>query len=218
MGSHIFEAQYQQNPMPLEGGAIKWSWFNFYDSPPEKGANDLIVQSWDTASKADQVHDYSVCSTWLRRGKDHYLLDVRRIRLVYPDLKKMIVDLAQQFGAEAVLIEDKGSGTNLIQDLHAGDLIRPIAILPEGDKTMRMLPQTAKIEAGHVFLPKSAPWLDAFRREVLQFPNGRHDDQIDSLSQYLSWETPPSPGEGRFMFSYGGIDNHPDAPWNLRGS
>lgn len=161
------------------------------------------------------MHDYSVCSTWLRQGKDHYLLDVRRIRLVDPTLKKLIAELAQKYHSDAVLIEDKGSGTNLIQDLEAGGVIRPIAMLPEGDKTMRMLPQTAKIEAGHVFLPKSAPWLDDFKREILQFPNGRHDDQIDSLSQYLSWETPAPPGDGRFMFSYGGVDNHPDAPWNL---
>jgi phage terminase large subunit-like protein len=88
-------------------------------------------------------------------------------------------------------------------------------MLPEGDKITRMYIQTAKLEAGHVYIPLQASWLDDFRREVLQFPYGRHDDQIDSLSQYLGWETPAQPGEGRFMFAYNGIDNDPSAPWNI---
>ena len=89
-----------------------------------------------------------------------------------------------------MLIEDKGSGTQLIQDLRAEGVIRPIAILPEGDKRTRFYTQCAKIEAGHVLLPEAAPWLDAFRRELLQFPHGRHDDQVDSVSQYLAHPQP----------------------------
>ncbi len=213
LGSHRFEAQYQQNPLPLDGGLIKWPWFQFYDNPPGKIHGDLIVQSWDTASKADEVHDYSVCTTWLRRGSDHYLLNVRRIRLEYPGLKKLIVEQARQHGADVVLIEDKGSGTHLIQDLADEGQLRPIAMLPEGDKTTRMYAQTAKLEAGYVFLPRAAPWLEEFQREILQFPNGRHDDQIDSLSQYLGWETPTPPGEGRYIFAESSIANDPGAPW-----
>jgi predicted phage terminase large subunit-like protein len=93
--------------------------------------------------------------------------------------------------AQVVLIEDKGSGTHLIQDLRQDGLIRPIAILPEGDKVTRMAAQTAKIEAGHVLLPEQASWLQDFQTEILQFPNGRHDDQVDSLSQFLAWATRP---------------------------
>ena len=53
-----------------------------------------------------------------------------------------------------------------------------------------MLPQTVKIEAGHVFLPEKASWLSDFKDEVLQFPNGKFDDQIDSMSQFLGWVRP----------------------------
>ena len=156
---------------------------------PERQAGDLVTQSWDTASKAEEIHDWSACTTWLRRGADHYLLDVWRGRLDYPSLKRQVVALARRWRADVVLIEDKGSGTQLIQDLRAEGVVRPIAILPEGDKRTRFYTQCAKIEAGHVLLPAAAPWLDAFRRELLQFPHGRHDDQVDSVSQYLAYRS-----------------------------
>ena len=187
LGTHAFSAQYLQNPIPPEGNLIQWKWFRSYKRSPGKEAYDWIVQSWDTASKAEELRDYSVCTTWLRQGNRHYLIDVVRERLEYPFLKKRAVDLARQYEADAVLIEDKGSGTQLIQDLQHEGLVLPIAILPEGDKVTRMSAQSAKIEAGCVFLPEEAPWLGEFEREVLQFPNGKFDDQVDSMSQYLGW-------------------------------
>ena len=187
MGSYVFSAQYQQDPLPLEGGMIKWPWFKTYSSPLERQQGDFVTQSWDTASKKSELNDYSVCMTVLRRGSDHYLIDIFRERLEYPDLKRAVVRLADHFRADAVLIEDKGSGTSLIQDLQEEGIVRPIGILPEGDKESRMYARTAMLEAGYVWLPEAAAWLDDFRTEVLQFPTGRHDDQIDSLSQYLGW-------------------------------
>jgi phage terminase large subunit-like protein len=63
--------------------------------------------------------------------------------------------------------------------------VRPIPINPEGEKQTRMYAQTAKLEAGYVLIPEQAPWLEDFQDEILQFPDGRHDDQVDSMSQYL---------------------------------
>jgi predicted phage terminase large subunit-like protein len=144
-----------------------------------------VTQSWDTASKAGEINDYSVCTIWLRRGNDHYLLDVRRERLEFPALKRLVIQLAARDQPDAILIEDRSSGTQLIQDLREDGNVRPIAINPEADKTTRMYLQAAKLEAGNVFIPEQAPWLDDFRNEILQFPDGRHDDQVDSMSQYL---------------------------------
>jgi len=64
---------------------------------------------------------------------------------------------------------------------------RPIGRKPEGSKADRMVAQSAKVEAGHVHLPREAHWLDTFLHELLAFPNGRHDDQVDSVSQFLQW-------------------------------
>ncbi len=187
LGTFNFSAQYQQNPIPLEGNLIRWEWFKTYSSFPEKGSNDQIVQSWDTASKAEEIHDYSVCTTWLRRGEDFYLLDVARKRMEYPALRKFITEHARLHEADAVLIEDRGSGTQLIQDLREEGVVKPIAISPEADKVTRMHVHSPRIEGGHVFLPEEAHWLGAFQSEVLQFPQVRHDDQVDSMSQFLGW-------------------------------
>ena len=188
MGSALFSAQYQQRPVPVEGNLVKWTWFRFYAYPPAHDHDGRVIQSWDTASKAGELNDYSVCTTWLIKGDDYYLIDVLRERLEYPWLKKRVIEMAHRYAAHSVLIEDKGSGTQLIQDLRFDKTgVRPIAIRPEADKVTRLSNQSAHIEAGQVFLPQSAPWLDEFKVEVMAFPNGRFDDQVDSLSQFLGW-------------------------------
>jgi predicted phage terminase large subunit-like protein len=91
-----------------------------------------------------------------------------------------VIGLATEHRASTVLIENAGPGMNLLQDLRAAvpqGMTRPIGVKPEGSKVDRMAAQSAKIEAGHVHLPISAPWLAEFLAEVLSFPNGRHDDR-----------------------------------------
>jgi len=188
MGSFVFAAQYLQDPAPLEGGMIKWPWFKIYLVPPARRAGDMLVHSWDTASKADEVHDYSVCTVWLWQAGSNHLLDVYRERLEYPLLKKRIVELAIRDRPDAILIEDKASGTYLVQDIAVGSQrLSLIPIVPGGNKVIRAFAASSHIEGGQVFIPAAAPWLDEFKREVLTFPDGRFDDQIDSMSQYLTW-------------------------------
>ena len=67
MGSFRFSAQCQQRPVPPEGEIVKLEWFRMYDTVPAYVEGDEIVQSWDTASKAEELSDYSVCTTWLKR-------------------------------------------------------------------------------------------------------------------------------------------------------
>ncbi len=122
-------------------------------------------------------------------GGDPYLLDVDRARRDFPSLKRRIVELAIQWNARNIIIEDKGSGTSLIQQLrseHHGTPY-PTAFLPRDDKITRLHAQSARIEAGHVWLPERAPSLEDLRAEIASFPHGRHDDQVDSISQFLSW-------------------------------
>jgi predicted phage terminase large subunit-like protein len=190
IGSLGFSAHYQQRPVPLEGDIIKWGWFLNYDSYPPLQPGDEIVQSWDTAYKAEELSDYSVCTTWVVQGNLYYLINVLREKLVYPDLKKKVVEHARSYKADVVLVENKGSGIALVDDLSRENIPgmpKPIAVDPESDKVTRMATQAAKIEAGQLFLPCSAGWLDEFKSELLQFPHGRHDDQVDSLSQFLNW-------------------------------
>jgi len=187
VGSYNFAAQYQQRPVPQGGGIIKWDWFGTYEERPSRQHGDLVVQSWDTASKSGELNDYSVGLLFLIRAGNYHLLDVVRKRLEYPELRRLVLTNAIRHDVHAILIEDQGSGIQLIQDLRSEDCVRPIAIKPETDKITRMSVQTPAIEAGKVLLPKEAPWLADFRTELLMFPNGRHDDQVDAFSQFLAW-------------------------------
>ena len=186
-GSYAFAAQYQQRPTPMGGGIIKWAWFKTYDTIPEKGDFHLVVQSWDTACKAESIHDWSVCTTWLIYKKNWYLLHVLRARLEFPDLKKRIVSQAKEWQTDMVLIEDKGAGTQLIQDLRRDTSLNIVDYMPKDDKETRMMMVTPSIEAGKVWIPTDAPWLADFQYEILHFPKGKYDDQVDSLSQFLHW-------------------------------
>lgn len=188
LGSAVFSAQYQQCPVPADGSVIKWTWFRRYAAPPD--AREMVIyQSWDTASKPDEHCDFSVCTTWGVLGDDLYLLDVDRRRMDFPELKRRVIKLARHWEPRSIIIEDKGSGTALIQQLRAehNRITRPTGFLPKEDKVTRLHAQSARIEAGHVWLPDNAPWLEDLRIELSSFPNGRHDDQADSISQFLSW-------------------------------
>jgi predicted phage terminase large subunit-like protein len=191
LGSYVYAAQYQQRPAPLEGGIVKWGWFNSYDTAPQPEGQDEIVQSWDTASSAGELNDYSVCTTWLVRGSRAWLLHLWRGRLEYPDLHRKIQFMSAQWNANRVLIEQAGSGLSLIQDLRRSSNLNVIGIVPKQDKATRLMSVSAMIEAGRVMIPMEAPWLADFRRELTLFPNARHDDQVDSLSQFLKWLDAP---------------------------
>jgi len=149
----------------------------------------MVVQSWDTAYSADPRADYSVCTTWGFRDGKWSLLDLFRDRLDYPDLLRKTRGLADHWSADKVLIEKAGSGRSLLQDCFRADRRRFRAITPCQDKEIRFAQACAPIEAGTLLLPREAPWLAAFRRELQSFPRGRHDDQVDSVSQFINWSS-----------------------------
>jgi predicted phage terminase large subunit-like protein len=149
------------------------------------------VFSWDCASKEGVLNDYSVCITALVRKSEVYILDVLRERLIFPDLVKAVIRLSSRHQApKVILIEDAASGTQLIQHLRREQpkgMPLPIPRRPDGDKVTRMSRASSRIEAGELLLPRDAPWLADFERELLGFPNARHNDQVDALSQLLNW-------------------------------
>jgi predicted phage terminase large subunit-like protein len=190
MGSATFAAQYQQSPVPPGGNMIDWNWFRWY-TPNNQRKFEKIVISWDTAMKATELSDYSVGTVWGVSWGMYYLLDVVRERLEFPALQRKVIDVYNQWHfatgiRPTLLIEDAGTGTALIQDLRLRN-IHACGVRPAGDKVVRMSAQSAKIEAGEVLLPLDAKWLKDFRNEVLAFPHGSHDDQIDSMAQALSY-------------------------------
>jgi phage terminase large subunit-like protein len=109
LGSYDFLAQYQQTPAPPGGAMVKLAWFSRYRQHPGYEDGDMIVQSWDTAAKATEISNFSVCTTWYMRKDEFYLLDVFRARLDYPSLKRKVVELNQRYGCMRMPIKaDRG--------------------------------------------------------------------------------------------------------------
>ena len=190
LGAETFNSQYLQAPLPETGNLLKRPWLQVYENTPVRQDGDQVVQSWDTAMKATDTSDYSVCLTFLVRNRSRYfLLDVYRDRPEFPELSKLVVSHASKYQADAILIEDAVSGTSLIQMARGAGLQGVIGIRHSADKVTRMYTQTPKLEARSLFVPKSASWLPDFMAEYLAFPRSRHDDQIDCLSQFLEWRT-----------------------------
>ena len=187
IGEYNFAGQYQQQPAPLGGGMVKAAWFRTYVPGEEPSRFDLVFQSWDTANKSTELSDFSVCTTWGRRNKKLYLLHVLRKRMDYPDLKRAVRDQAERFRPSNILIEDKASGTQLIQELIRESIYGVTRYEPTMDKVMRLHSVTNTIENGFVYLPTESDWLAAYLHELITFPSGKHDDQADSTSQALDW-------------------------------
>lgn len=186
LGEYSFAAQYLQSPVPEGGGVVKTEWLGSYEPHELPAKFDKVVQSWDTANKESQLADFSVCTTWGVKGKTSYLLHVLRKRMAYPELKKTVLQQGDLWNANVILIEDKASGTQLIQELRQVNY-RVKGVKPEGEKIMRMVAQTPAIEAGRVLLPKQAAWLAEYVHELTTFPKAKYDDQVDSTAQALKW-------------------------------
>ena len=187
IGEYNFAGQYQQSPAPLGGGLVKREWFKNYTEAELPERFDTVVQSWDTANKASELANYSVCTTWGRKGRRIYLLNVFRKQLNFPDLHRAVLELQKQFDARVILVEDAASGTQLVQQLIADGICNVQLIKPDADKVVRLHSQSMVIETGFVSVPKQAPWLDIYLHEVTTFPASKHSDQVDSTSQALKW-------------------------------
>lgn len=186
--SRRFEAQYQQQPTPPDGTIFKRLWLRYYDGPYIKQPGDRIIQSWDMAAKPGDSNDCSVCITAVVRRAQIVVIDVFKARLSFPDLKKRVIALALEYKPQKLLIEDASAGIQMIQTLHTeqpSGMVLPITIKPDKDKVTRADRAAARVENGSLFLPVHAPWLDGLVNEMMAFPAGRHDDQVDALSQLL---------------------------------
>lgn len=189
IGEYNFLSQYQQNPSPPGGAHVKTAWLRYYEPGEQPASFSRTVISLDSANKATELSDYSVFIIWGVDYKHYYLLDVVRLKLNYPDLKRKAAELASKYPASTILIEDKASGTQLIQELQS-DFVNGVTAYkppPGADKIMRLHAQTAMFENGRVLLPRSAPWLADYIHELTSFPGSRYDDQVNSTTQFLDY-------------------------------
>lgn len=188
LGTYGYDSQHQQRPTARGGNRIKLDWFSRYKVLP--ASPDEVAQSWDTGNKNKNLSNPSVCETFMRFGDIWYLAHVLKKKMVYPELKRTVKALSDHYSPDIILIEDKASGTQLLQDYE--NKLRVKAIEPDKDKAMRMEVQLPALEAGMVALPDNteidAPWLFEFEQNLQSFPMNKEWDEIDALSQFLRWK------------------------------
>jgi predicted phage terminase large subunit-like protein len=187
MGPIAFSAQYQQSPIPPGGTIIKKKWLKTYAEWPRWQDGDRIVLSWDIAMSEMETADYAACVVLLVRKELFFVLDVVRGRFPFDALKAKIIQLKKQdYQVSTLLIEESPISVGLIQSLREQS-INVVTYNPETDKKSRVIAQNDLFAGGSVRIPESAPWKEEFVAELLAFPGGRHDDQVDALTQGMAW-------------------------------
>jgi predicted phage terminase large subunit-like protein len=184
IGSQNFNCLFQGDPTGSEGIVFRRSWIQHYTQTPERFSK--IVQSWDTAYRAGQQNDFTVCTTWGATNTGYYLLHVFRAKVEFSDLLKKMKMLAEEWKPDEILVEDAGSGISAIQELRNSTTFPVIAVKADKSKIERANACTGFFEAGRVHFPQDAIWLADAENEICGFPVFLHDDVTDSCCQALN--------------------------------
>lgn len=184
LGTQAFESLYQQNPIIAGGELIKREWFKSYSMLPPL---DYVCIFADTAQKTAEHNDYSVLQAWGYANGQIYLVDQIRGKFEAPELKRTAIAFWQKHKANhvpcrAFYIEDKSSGTGLIQEIKREGGVPVVAVQRTKDKLTRVQDVMTYMEAGYLHVPTNAVWVNDYLAEMEEFSsdNGhRHDDQID---------------------------------------
>jgi predicted phage terminase large subunit-like protein len=199
-GLYDWNSLYQQHPSVAGGLIFSREWWGspdsetrdqFYKKHPLEMGDDMeqLIQSWDCTFKDLASSDYVVGQVWGKRGSERFLLDQVRGKMGVIATMQSIRTLSGKWPkATAKLIEDKANGTAVVEMLRK-EIPGMIPVEPHGGKAVRAQAAVPYIEAGNVFLPvpEHAPWIHEFIEELAEFPSGKHDDQVDSFSQAMSY-------------------------------
>lgn len=195
VGSYTWSALYQQRPSAAGGTIFKRIHFRYFREEMINNANYLLFgekrylkrdcwtfQTVDTANSEKTINDYFVVTTFMVTPQNDILIyDIYRTHITGPDQKPLMKEQNARYRPRFQAIEDKTFGTNLIQEMkREGMTVRPIPV--DKDKVTRSLPIAARYEVGKIYHREGAPWLTDFEDELLSFPRGKHDDQVDTLS------------------------------------
>lgn len=186
LGSRDWSALYQQSPTVDGGNIIKREWLKLYKVLPLKF--DQVIQSWDLAFKDKSSSDFSVCTIWGRIGADVYLIHEERGRWDFPTMQKKLLEITKKFPLTyRKLVEDKANGSALMQSLNKV-VTGMVPVNPTQDKVARVNAVAPMFESGNIYVPDPlvCSWIDATLNEWCEFPNGAHDDRVDTMSQALS--------------------------------
>jgi predicted phage terminase large subunit-like protein len=189
VGTRTWTALFQQRPSPDSGDIFKREWVKTYRALPTL---DEMAISVDASFKDTKSSDYCVLQVWGRKGADKYLIDQIRDQMGFPATVQAIRSLSAKYPkAHSKFVEDKANGTAVIDYLKK-EIYGLIPVEPMGGKEVRASAISPQWEAGNVYLPEpsQAPWVNDFIEELIQFPQGKNDDQVDAMTQMLTrWQT-----------------------------
>ena len=187
MGSAAFCAQFLQEPQTSTTSIIDVTKLVYTEDvlPPERRRASVL--SIDTASKIGEGCDYSIICVWAYDGETMHLVDLIRGQFEFPDLKRRTIAAIDAHRPKLVLIEDANAGTQLWQELKEcrADGVR--AIVVKEPKEARAYAATEPLYAGRIKFPRNVEWFEDLRREIISFPDGRHDDMVDAVSMFANW-------------------------------
>ncbi len=187
---HKWMAQYMQAPTGAEGALIKREWWREWehDKPPRC---DYIIQSWDTAFNKGTRNDFSACITlgiFHPEDEPHpqiILLDAFKERMEFPELKAKALELYKEYEPDCCIIEAKAAGTPLLQELRSiGIPLQDYTPVRGNDKITRVNAVADLFASGMVWAPQTR-WAEEVIEEFASFPQGEHDDLVDSMTQAL---------------------------------
>lgn len=182
-----FAGQYQQEPYSRNGNVFNLNKCPRYSIREANNYYEQIVFSLDTAYKASEHNDPTCITVWGLTKTFDDLLEVENVRVEYPELRRLVLRFAEEHNPDTILIEDKASGQSLIQELRRETRLPIIAVNPVGDKLTRAHTASSYIDAERMRLPANAQWLSEFEKQLSYFPNAKHDDIVDSVSQFINW-------------------------------
>lgn len=183
-GEYFWNSLYQQRPSSPEGAIIKREWLRFYDHLPEDVTD--WIQVWDLTFKETKKGSFVVGQVWARRGAEFYLVDQYRDRTDFPGSIRAIRSMTERYPQAAVkLVEDAANGPAILATLR-DEIPGLIAVPTKGaSKESRFHSVTPFFEAGNVWFP-NLPWTSGLVEEVVSFPGGSNDDQVDGISMALN--------------------------------
>ena len=188
VGSDTWARLYQGRPAPADGEVFKRDHLTFYNEPVRVGKGTPCYQSWDLAFSGGERADFVVGQVWIRVGRKSYLVDQVRGRWDFTDTIREMRALRERWSnTRETLVEAKANGSAAISVLRDAGIPGVVPVTPRESKVARAMAVTPYIEAGDVALPGPGlvDWSDEFVQELLVFPNGRNDDQVDAMVQYL---------------------------------
>lgn len=199
VGPKVFQSLYQGQPTIDDGGVFPTEWER-YDQllwsvngrgehiiPGMDRADQDIIQSWDLSFKGEATSDFVVGQTWLRIGHLVYLVDQVRGRMNFNESLQAIKDARAKWPqCRMTLVEDRANGPAVMTALHR-ELTGLIPVEPRGSKYSRASAVAPPVWSKHVLIPTTtlSPWVEEFMQEVLSFPHGANDDQVDAATQAL---------------------------------